>query len=340
MLTILMTGGAGFMGSAYVHHVLQTSHARVIVLDALTYAGSTDNLPYGGMPSTRFEFVYGNILNGELVDSLMARADEVIHFAAESHVTRSIYDNHTFVETDVLGTQVLMAAAVRHRQRLERFIHISSSEVYGSAETPLMSESHPLLPASPYAAAKAGADRLVHSYWNTYKVPTVIVRPFNNYGPRQHLEKVVPRFITSVLLGEPLTVHGEGQSERDWLHVDDLCRGLDAIRCSGSAVLGKVVNLGTGTSVGVAEIARRIVRLMGVSEGLIRYVPERPGQVDRHTADTRFAQEMLGWQSTVSFETGLLRTIQWYRDNEPWWRRRMYARHVDIELPDGRHVTH
>jgi len=338
--TILVTGGAGFMGSAYVHHLLEVSHARVIVLDALTYAGSTDNLPYGGMPSDRFKFVYGNILNAELVDSLMAQADEVVHFAAESHVTRSIYDNHTFVETDVLGTQVLMAAAVKHRKRIWRFIHISSSEVYGSALHERMDENHPLQPASPYAAAKAGADRLVYSYWYTYGVPVVIVRPFNNYGPRQHLEKVIPRFITSVLLNEPIPVHGAGSSERDWLHVDDLCAGLNAVYHVGDEAIGKTFNLGTGRSTNVVEIAHLIVGLMEASSDLIQYIPERPGQVERHTADIDRARAVLGWAPKVSFETGLRQTIDWYRANEAWWRRRMYARHVEIELPDGRHVVH
>ena len=225
MKTVMVTGGAGFIGSNFVRYLYNKyPNYKIIVLDALTYAGSVHNLPEGSFDSERFDFVYGNVRNGELIDTLVAKCDTVVHFAAESHVTRSIYDIFHFFETDVLGTQVVANAVQKYRDRIERFIHISTSEVYGTADTESMDENHPLNPASPYAAAKAGADRLVYSYWATYRIPAIIVRPFNNYGPHQHLEKLIPRYITSCLLGEPLRVHGDGLASRDFVHVDDHCR--------------------------------------------------------------------------------------------------------------------
>ena len=230
--TILVTGGAGFIGSNFVHHVMQhMPEARVIVLDALTYAGSIENLPEASLreEDERVLFRYGNVMNADLVDALIAESTYVVHFAAETHVTRSIYDNKQFFETDVLGTQVIANAVLRHRNTIKRFVHISTSEVYGTAVTPLMDEDHPLNPMSPYASAKCGADRLVYSYWQTYDLPITIIRPFNNFGPRQHLEKAVPRFITSAILGEPLTVHGDGSAARDFVFVEDVCRAVLAV---------------------------------------------------------------------------------------------------------------
>src|SRR6476660_7394055 len=223
--TILVTGGAGFIGSNFARHLYRKyPEYRILVVDALTYAGSVSNLPEGAQQSGRYEFWYGDVRNGELMDTLVSRADIVVHMAAESHVTRSIYDNRLFFETDVLGTQTVANAVAKYRDRVELFVHVSTSEVYGTAVSPMMDEQHPLNPMSPYASAKCGADRLVYSYWATYSVPAVIVRPFNNFGPMQHLEKVVPRFITSVLLDEKLTVHGNGEAARDFVHVDDTCR--------------------------------------------------------------------------------------------------------------------
>ena len=198
----------------------------------LTYAGSLENLP-GGLttrPSNgRLQFWYGDVRNASLVDSLVEQADVVVHFAAETHVTRSIYDNYHFFETDVLGTQVVANSVLKHVKHIDRFIHISTSEVYGTARAPLMDEEAPLMPMSPYASAKAGADRLVYSYFATYNLPAIIVRPFNQFGPRQHLEKVIPRFITSCLLDEPLRVHGDGSAARDFTYVEDTCRALDCL---------------------------------------------------------------------------------------------------------------
>jgi len=346
MKTILVTGGAGFIGSNFVRYILNRYPSyRVVVLDLLTYAGNPDNLPHeyiepeDGTPG-RLVFWYGNVTNGELVGRLVEQADIVIHFAAESHVTRSIYDNKVFFETDVLGTQRIANAVLGHRDKVKRFIHISTSEVYGTAEADIMDEDHPLKPMSPYASAKAGADRLVFSYWATYKIPAIIIRPFNNYGPYQHLEKVVPRFITACLLGEPLTVHGDGQAKRDWLFVQDHCMALDsALHQPLEKLEGEVINLGTGLSFSVLEIAERIKARMN-SSSPIKLVGDRPGQVFRHTSSTQKAKELLGWQATTSFEEGLDQTIDWYRDNARWWDKTLWLRKVPIRTATGKIEYH
>src|SRR5712691_8675124 len=265
MKTILITGGAGFIGSNFVRHLFEKyPEYRLLVVDALTYAGNVGNCPDGAMGSKRYEFWYGDVRNGELMDTLVGQSDVVFHMAAESHVTRSIYDNKLFFETDVLGTQAVANAIVKHRDRIERFVHISTSEVYGSALTDKMGEEHPLNPMSPYASAKAGADRLVYSYWATYDIPAVIVRPFNNFGPWQHLEKAIPRFVTSCLLNEPLRVHGDGGAQRDWLHVQDTCEALDRLlHCDLGQVSGEVFNIGTGVSLDIKTVARKVVERMG-----------------------------------------------------------------------------
>lgn len=329
MKTILVTGGAGFIGSNFLHHMYHRHpNYHLIVLDLLTYAGSVDNLPTQFEDSeNRLEFWYGDVRNAALVESLVERSDVVVHFAAESHVTRSIYDNYHFFETDVLGTQVVANAVLRNINKVDRFIHISTSEVYGSAVADQMDEEHPLLPMSPYASAKAGADRLVYSYWATYRLPAVIVRPFNNFGPRQHLEKMIPRFITSCLLNEPLTVHGDGSAMRDWLFVGDTCAAIDKlIHCDFEKVMGEAINLGTGTHKSVLEIARQVVKVMGKPENLISYVGDRPGQVFRHTADARKAERLLGWKPQASFDEGLEKAIHWYQANQSWWRRQLWMR--------------
>jgi dTDP-glucose 4,6-dehydratase len=344
MRTFLITGGAGFIGSNFVHHLFNKyPDARILVLDALTYAGNVDNLPQRCQDgcAERVEFWYGDVRNAALVDSLVARADVVVHFAAETHVTRSIYDNYQFFETDVIGTQVVANAVLKHRDSVERFIHISSSEVYGTAVCPLMCENHPLLPLSPYAAAKVGADRLVYSYWATYQLPAIIVRPFNNYGPRQHLEKAVPRFITSCLLDEPLRVHGDGSAMRDWVHVSDTCEALDRLsHCDIDAVAGEVINIGTERSVSIADLAQMVVRAVGKSEELITYIGDRPGQVFRHTADGAKAGRLLDWRPSVAMERGLLDTVDWYSENRAWWEKHLWMREIPIITTTGRKELH
>jgi dTDP-glucose 4,6-dehydratase len=331
MKTFLITGGAGFIGSNFVHHLYRRyPDCKILILDLLTYAGSVDNLPANYEErDSRLEFWYGDVRNAALVESLVKRADVVVHFAAESHVTRSIYDNYHFFETDVIGTQVVANAVLQHIRKVERFIHISTSEVYGSAVTERMSEDHPLLPMSPYASAKAGADRLVYSYWATYQLPAVIVRPFNNFGPRQHLEKMIPRFVTSCLLDEPLTVHGDGSALRDWLYVGDTCAAIDKlIPCNLKHVMGEAINLGTGTHMSVLEIARKVLKAMGKSQSMIAYVGDRPGQVFRHTADPDKAERLLGWKPATTFEDGLAKTIDWYAANVEFWRKQLWMRDV------------
>ncbi len=345
MKTILVTGGAGFIGSNFVHHIFNKyPDYRILVLDLLTYAGSVDNLPTGfqdANASGRIEFWYGDVRNASLVENLMRRVDVVVHFAAETHVTRSIFDNYHFFETDVLGTQVISNAVLRCADRIERFVHISTSEVYGTAEAPLMNEEHPLKPLSPYASAKCGADRLVYSYWATYQLPAVIVRPFNNFGPRQHLEKAVPRFITSCLLDEPLRLHGQGEAQRDWVYVMDTCDAVDRIiHAPRETVVGEVINIGTDTSLSVSEVAHHVVRLMGKPESLITYVGERPGQVFRHTADASKARRLLGWAPTMTFEQGLEKTIEWYRTHRDVWDKQLWMREIPIVTGSGKAELH
>jgi len=343
--TFLITGGAGFIGSNFVRY-LHDKYAdyRLMVLDKLTYAGSVDNLPVGfneAAANGRLQFWYGDVCNASLVDTLVEQADVVVHFAAETHVTRSIYDNHHFFETDVLGTQVVANSILKNIKTIDRFIHISTSEVYGTALREKMDEDHPLMPMSPYASAKAGADRLVYSYWATYRLPAVIVRPFNQYGPRQHLEKAIPRFITSCVLDEPLRVHGDGSAARDWTYIDDTCRALDCIaHCDASRVVGEVINIGQGESLTLAQIAPMVVQKMGKPDSLVTYVGDRPGQVFRHTADRAKAERLLGWRPQVRFDEGLDRTIAWYRENRPWWERQLWMREIPIITKTGKREMH
>ena len=345
MKTFLVTGGAGFIGSNFVHHIYDKyPDYRILVLDLLTYAGSLENLPGGFNHSVnggRIQFWYGDVRNASLVDSLVEQADVVVHFAAETHVTRSIYDNHHFFETDVLGTQVVANSVLKHIKHVDRFIHISTSEVYGTARAPRMDEEAPLMPMSPYASAKAGADRLVYSYYATYNLPAIIVRPFNQFGPRQHLEKVIPRFITSCLLGEPLRVHGDGSAARDFTYVEDTCRALDCLaHADKTALVGEVINLGYGESISLAEMAPLVARKMNQTAAEIIYVGDRPGQVFRHTADASKAQRLLGWRAEVSFEEGLERTIAWYKANRGWWEKQLWMRDIPIITKTGKRELH
>ena len=313
------------------------------MLDALTYAGSIDNLPTDIKRTNddRLQFWYGDVRNGPLVNSLASQSDAVVHFAAETHVTRSVYDNLRFFETDVLGTQVIANAVLNHASRIRMFIHISSSEVYGTARTQVMDEDHALMPMSPYAAAKAGADRLVYSYGATYGIPAVILRPFNNFGSHQHLEKAIPRFITSCILDEPLTVHGDGAAERDWVYVRDCCRAIDlCLHADPARVRGEVINIGTGVSISVARIAEMIIEKMGKPRDLMRSIENRPGQVERHTSSTSKAKDLLGWRATMSFGQGLDQTIEWYRKNRHIWEKQLWMRCVPINLSNGTTIYH
>jgi len=316
---ILVTGGAGFIGSNFINYLHRKyPEYKILLLDALTYAGNLDSIANGIKQNGHFRFYHGNVTHPDIVNSLVAKSDMVVHFAAESHVTRSIYDNSLFFETDVIGTQVLANAIVNHP--VELFIHIPSSEVYGTALKSPMDEDHPLNPMSPYAAAKAGADRLVYSYMQTYDFPAVIVRPFNNYGPCQHLEKAIPNFIVSALQDQPLTLHGSGESSRDWIYVEDTCEALCRImHADREKVVGETINLGTGIDTSVNAIAKKILNILDLPESRIKYVTDRPGQVSRHISSREKAKRLLNWETSVSLDEGLERTIEFYTRNRKWW---------------------
>ena len=342
--TILITGGAGFIGSNFVRYVYRKyPEYKLIILDALTYAGDIENFPVNINENTddRISFWYGNVRNAELVDTLVSQSEIVVHFAAETHVTRSIYDNFIFFETDVLGTQTVANAVLKCKDNVERFIHISTSEVYGTARKEFMDEDHPLIPMSPYAAAKAGADRLVYSYWATYELPITIIRPFNNYGPYQHLEKAVPRFITSCILDEPLRVHGDGGASRDYIFVEDVCKAIDVImHADMDRVKGEIFNVASGGHRSILSIAQDIVKMMGKKESAITFVGERPGQVFRHTGDITKIGNTFGWKPQVHWEEGLEKTIRWYKENRKWWEKQLWMRAVPIITKTGKKELH
>jgi dTDP-glucose 4,6-dehydratase len=316
---VLVTGGAGFIPSNFIRHLLDATPYEVVSLDALTYAGNVENLTEV-MSHERLSFVHGDIRDEGLVRDVVAEVDVIVNAAAESHVEKSIEDGATeFVTTNVQGTRVLLDA-VRERP-VERFILISSSEVYGTAQYAPMDEDHPLLPRSPYAATKAGADRLAYSYYVTYDLPIVIARPFNNYGPRQHPEKVLPRFIIQALCDEPLTIHGDGGASRDWLYVDDDAEAIEAlIEADVGSLAGEVINVATGSDISIEEIADSVLAVLGKPAELKERVADRPGQVQRHIGSTEKAERLLDWRARTTFEDGLERTVAWYRENESWWR--------------------
>jgi dTDP-glucose 4,6-dehydratase len=316
---ILVTGGAGFISSNMIRYLLhQTSH-DVVTMDALTYAGNMANLA-DVTEHERLRFIHGDIRDLADVTAALDGVDVIVNAAAESHVSKSIAEGGAeFVTTNVVGTQVLMDAMRSHP--IERFILISSSEVYGTAETEPMSEEHPLNPRSPYAGTKAGGDRLAYSYYCTYDLPITVIRPFNNYGPFQHPEKVIPRFIIQALCDRPLTIHGDGHASRDWLHVFDTAEAITAA-CEAPLenIVGETINVATGIDETVEQIADMILEILGKPGSLKRHVVDRPGQVDRHIGSTDKAERLLGWRSRIPFADGLERTIRWYSENPEWWQ--------------------
>ncbi len=349
--TILITGGAGFIGSAMVRYLFRKyPKYHFIILDALTYAGDVRNIPESVWKSKNFEFHYGNVCNQKLMEYLVSRSNIVLHFAAETHVARSIFDDINFFETDVIGTQRVASAVLKNKKTVDRFIHISTSEVYGTALSKKMNEEHPLNPQSPYAAAKAGADRLVYSYMTTYKIPAVIIRPFNMFGSNQHLEKLIPRFITSCILNEPLTIHGSGTSRRDFTYVEDLIKAVDLVlHAPAKKVVGQVFNVGSGMDISVKEIAGLITDTMNHRDqksSRVRYsvsplnIGDRPGQVFRHTADINKITKTLHWKPSTLFKDGLAQVIDWYLKNEWWWKDKLWMRHVPVETEKGKTEMH
>ena len=316
---ILVTGGAGFISSNMIRYLLEETAHEVVTMDALTYAGNLANLA-DVLEHERLRFIHGDIRDLGDVTAALEGVDVIVNAAAESHVSKSIEQGGgEFVTTNVVGTQVLLDA-MRERP-IERFILISSSEVYGTAESDPMSEDHPLNPRSPYAGTKAGGDRLAYSYWCTYGLPITIIRPFNNYGPFQHPEKVIPRFIIQALTDRPLTIHGNGIASRDWLHVFDTAEAITAAcEVPLDAIVGETINVATGVDESVEEIADAILDILGKPASLKHHITDRPGQVDRHIGSTGKALELLGWRSSIPFSDGLERTVRWYRDNPDWWR--------------------
>jgi dTDP-glucose 4,6-dehydratase len=316
MVEVLVTGGAGFIGSNFVRHALAT-HAdwRVTTLDKLTYAGRRENL-HDVIDHPRHAFVHGDIADAPLSGPLVERANIVVHFAAETHVDRSIMAAGDFIRTDVEGTFVLLEAA-RRAKGLRRFVQISTDEVYGSVPTGASTETDELKPRNPYSASKAGADRLAYSYWATYQVPVIITRASNNYGPYQFPEKLIPLFVTNAIDDIPVPLYGDGKNVRDWLHVLDHCRGVDLLIAQGKD--GEVYNIGGGNEVMNVDITHRILDGLGKPASLIKPVADRPGHDRRYCLDTS-KLKALGWAPQFVFEQGLRDTIAWYRANEWWWR--------------------
>lgn len=315
--TILVTGGAGFIGSHFIRMMLRRhDRTKVVNLDRLTYAGNLDNLK-DIREDPRYEFVLGDIRDRELVRRLFARVQGVVHFAAETHVDRSIYDAGEFVLTNVHGTYTLLDA-LRAFPAVEIFIHISTDEVYGSRTGRAARETDPLAPSSPYAASKAGGDHLARAYHVTFGLPTVVLRPSNTYGPCQFPEKLIPLFLTNALEGKPVPVFGDGMNVRDWLYVEDHGRAVEAalLRARG----GSVLNVGGGCELANIDVARRILDALEAPHDLIQFVADRPGHDRRYAMDSSLIRA-LGWEPEVPFAEGLKRTVRWYAANRSWWRK-------------------
>ncbi|MBB5788428.1 dTDP-glucose 4,6-dehydratase [Jiangella mangrovi] len=318
-MRLLVTGGAGFIGSHYVRQALSGAYpglegAEVVVLDKLTYAGNPANLePVADDP--RFSFVKGDILDTGLVDELIAAADQVVHFAAESHVDRSIQGAAAFVQTNVVGTQTLLDAARRHG--VDRFVHVSTDEVYGSIESGSWTEDHILEPNSPYSASKAGSDLVALAYHRTHGVPVSVTRCSNNYGPYQYPEKVIPLFVTNLLDGRNVPLYGDGLNVRDWLHVDDHCQGIELVRAGGAA--GRVYNIGGGRELTNKELTGLLLDACGAGWDRVDHVEDRLAHDRRYSVDDGRIRAELGYAPRRDFADGLARTVAWYRDQRSWW---------------------
>ncbi len=313
---VLVTGGAGFIGSNFVHHFLRrVPDAHLVVLDALTYAGRRENLD--GIPSRQLSFIHGDIRDPAAVALAMDGCDLVLNFAAESHVDRSIETPGEFIQTDVYGVFVLCEEA--RRRGVRRFVQISTDEVYGEVLEGRATEDWALLPRSPYAASKAGGDRLAFAYHATYGLPVVVTRCTNNYGPRQYPEKLVPLFATNAIEDRPLPIYGTGLNRRDWIHVEDHCAALVAV-LREPGVEGQTFNIGGGNELDVLTITATILRLLGKPQSLTRHVEDRPGHDRRYALDSSRLERLTGWAPAIPFEEGIRQTVEWYRDHEEWWR--------------------
>jgi dTDP-glucose 4,6-dehydratase len=316
-MKILVTGGAGFIGSAFVRLVMEETDWRVVNLDKLTYAGNLENLA-SIEGDARHEFVHADICDAEAVERAARGADAIVHFAAESHVDRSILSPEPVIQTNFRGTFTMLEAA--RRLGTGRFVHVSTDEVYGSLEAPAeATEDFPLNPSSPYSASKAGSDLLARSYFVTYKMPVTITRASNNYGPYQFPEKLIPLMISNALEGKELPVYGDGMQVRDWLFVEDHCRGILAVLRQGRA--GEIYNIGGNRSLPNLDVVRQVLAATGRPESLIRYVQDRPGHDRRYALSNEKLTRETGWAPRMDFETGLARTVAWYRDHPGWVER-------------------
>jgi dTDP-glucose 4,6-dehydratase len=313
-MRLFVTGGAGFIGSNYVRHVLASSDDTVTVFDALTYAGTRENLS-DVEGDARFTFVEGDICDREAVGSAMVGHDAVVHFAAESHVDRSIIDPDAFVKTNCDGTNVVCDVA--RRVGVERLLHISTDEVYGSIDEGSFTEASPLSPRSPYSASKAGSDLIALSYHTTYGLPVLVTRSSNNFGPFQFPEKVIPLFVTNLIDGEKVPLYGDGGNIRDWCFVQDNCTAVDAVLRHGA--IGEIYNIGGGNEITNRELTDKLLSLTGRDESYIEPVTDRPGH-DRRYSVTTGKMEALGWRPARGLDEALEATVAWYRDNRWWWQ--------------------
>jgi dTDP-glucose 4,6-dehydratase len=316
-MRILVTGGAGFIGSNFVRRIVDgtlSGITSITVLDNLTYAGTLTNLE--GLSQDSFEFIQGDILNPDLTSKLAKNHDAIVNFAAESHVDRSISGSRHFVQTNVLGTQTLLEAA--RLGSVATFVQISTDEVYGSIAEGSWPETDPLMPNSPYAASKASADLVARSYFRTYGLDVRTTRCSNNYGPNQYPEKIIPLFVTNLIDRLKVPIYGEGLNVRDWLHVDDHCRGIHAVLTRGKA--GEIYNIGGGTELSNAELTHKILNFMEEDDSRIEYVEDRLGHDRRYSVDITKISRELGYKPLVDLELGLRETVEWYRENEHWWR--------------------
>ena len=319
-MRVVVTGAAGFIGSRFAEVLLDEAerlgYDDVVLFDALTYSGRRENMERS-LADPRAHFVHGSILDPATVEAALAGAHAVVHLAAESHVDRSLTGARTFYETNVVGTSQLLESA--RRAGVERFVHVSTDEVYGSIETGAWREDHVLEPSSPYSSSKAGSDLAALAYHRTFGLGVMVTRCSNNYGPRQFPEKVIPLFVTNLLEGRPVPLYGDGKNVRDWLHVDDHCRGLLAVLERGRP--GEVYNIGGGTELTNLELTRRIPALRGADESWIEPVADRLGHDRRYCVDWSKIRDELGYAPAVSFDQGLAATVAWYRENGAWWRR-------------------
>ncbi|MFJ9409523.1 dTDP-glucose 4,6-dehydratase [Streptomyces sp. NPDC101393] len=323
-MRLLVTGGAGFIGSHFVRTVLEGGYpghedTRVTVFDKLTYAGNRANLPAA---HPKLEFVRGDVCDGRLLREVLPGHDAVLHFAAESHVDRSVDSAREFVRTNVGGTQELLEACLA--TGVDRVVHISTDEVYGSITEGSWTEDRPLLPNSPYAASKASSDLIARAYWRTHGLDVSITRCSNNYGPYQHPEKVIPLFTTQLLEGKQVPLYGDGRNVREWLHVDDHCRALTLVLDKGRA--GEIYNVGGGNEQTNRHLTERLLELCGADRSMVREVADRKGHDLRYALDERKIREELGYAPRVPFEKGLAETVAWYRDNPGWWTPVKYRR--------------